>query len=35
MYKNISDIFADFNYVEQEFLAQLDKEYGLRDNLYA
>lgn len=35
MYQNISDIFADFNYVEQEFRAQLDKEYGLRDNLHA
>ena len=35
MYPNISDIFADFNYVEQEFLSQLDKEFGLRDNLHA
>ena len=35
MYQNISDIFADFNYVEQEFLSQLEKEHGLKDNMQA
>ena len=35
MYQNITDIFADFNYVEQEFLTQLEKEHGLKDNVHA